>query len=342
MMMKIFRSREIKFLFIFLCSAGVAGTLLCALISPAAALSAAMMSVAMIIATLVFTAWRYRQLERLCDEVRRVNRGDYALRPEQSDEGELSILRSEICKTTLVLREQNELLSRDKKHLADSLSDISHQLRTPLTSMFMMTDLLCDGNPDEEKRREFTDRIRAQLERLQWLVESLLKLSRLDAGAVVLTPASVSPEELFQRAAAPVAIAAEVKNILLICETDGRPLHCDHAWTAEALVNILKNCIEHTPEHGKIGLYIKTLPLCSEITVCDSGTGIDKSDLPYVFDRFYRGRNAHSDSVGIGLAMSKSIIERQGGSVYVENAPHGGAVFTLRLPAPKGAANNPS
>lgn len=281
---------------------------------------------------IIYTWRRYKQIAKLSSYLKRINSGDYALDVRDNVEGELSILKSEIYKVTVMLREQNDLLVHDKAALQNALSDISHQLKTPLTSMFMMTDLLCDAQLTEEKRREFTDRLRAQLERIQWLVSSLLKLSKLDAKTVAFKPALVSAKTLLEKACAPLLIPIEIKNQTLSIEGSNVSLRCDENWTAEALVNILKNCVEHTPKGGKLSIACTSNPLYTQILIRDSGPGIDLKDLPHVFSRFYRGKNASNDSVGIGLAMAAAIVKEQNGTIDAANHPKGGSVFTVRFP----------
>lgn len=330
--MSLLRNLEYKHLAIWLLLIVAAVTSAGLFISPGAGIGAACASGAMAGALLWYTRSRYRQITDLNAYLKRVNSGDYSLGLGDYDEGELSILRSEIYKVTTTLREQNESLQREKVLLADSLSDISHQLKTPLTSMFMMTDLLAGGHLSETKRLEFTGRISAQLERMQWLVESLLKLSKLDADAIVFKPRSVTPAELIGKACAPLNIPMELKNLTVYINAEGAPIYCDPDWTAEALINILKNCVEHTPPGGCIRISAAANPLYAEIVIRDSGPGIDKGDLPHVFERFYKGKNAGADSVGIGLAMARGIIGAQGGSLTATSKPGGGASFTLRLP----------
>ena len=284
---------------------------------------------------LLFTRRRYRQLARLSDYLKRVNSGEYSLEIPDNDEGELSILKSEIYKVTMSLREQNRHLKRDKLQLADALSDISHQFKTPLTSISVMMDLLSEEHLDPIRRREFISQLRTQLERLTWLTEALLKLSKLDAEAVTFKYQRVQVCRLIQKACGPLLIPMELKGQTLSVEADDGFLFCDLNWTAEALSNILKNCMEHTPIHGKIHVSSSSNVLFTEIRVQDSGPGIDKADLPFIFQRFYRGKNADRDSVGIGLAMARAILEAQGGSIEAGNTPDGGAGFILRFPAIK-------
>lgn len=281
---------------------------------------------------IINTYRRFAQIARLSHYLKKINSGDYALDVRDNVEGELSILKSEIYKVTVMLREKNDMLAKDKAALQNALSDISHQLKTPLTSMFMMTDLLCDNQLPDKKRREFTDRLRAQLERIQWLVTSLLKLSRLDAKTVTFKSADVSAKSLFEKACAPLLIPIEIKNQTLHAQDNGVFIRCDENWTAEALLNILKNCVEHTPDGGRLSIVCASNPIYTQILIRDSGTGIGTNDLPHVFSRFYRGKNASDDSVGIGLAMAAAIVTEQGGSIDAANHPQGGSVFTVRFP----------
>lgn len=302
--------------------------------SPSAAVVAGAACLLLGIVFLLFTGRRYRLLARLGDYLKRVNNGEYPLELPDNDEGELSILKSEIYKVTVSLREQNKRLKQDKLRLADALSDISHQFKTPLTSMSVMTDLLSGGKLDKSRRAEFTAQLRAQLERLTWLTEALLKLSKLDAEAVTFKLRLVPLHELINKACSPLLIPMELKEQTLTIEAEGG-LCCDLNWTAEALSNILKNCMEHMPNGGEIRILASTNALFTEIRVIDDGPGIDKADLPYIFHRFYRGKNASKDSVGIGLAMARAILEAQGGSLEASNAHGGGAEFILRFPTNK-------
>ncbi len=311
---------------------GAAATAGCYFFSQAAVFIAGAASLGFIALLLLYTYKRYRQIDRLSGYLARINRGDDSLDVRDNKEGELSILKSEIYKVTVTLKEQNELLRNDKTAMADALSDISHQLKTPLTSMFMMTDLILDAGLTEEERRTFTQRIRMQLERLQWLVTSLLKLSKLDAGTARMEPAPVTAKKLLDRALEPLRIPMELKEQKLNLSGEDVTLWCNEAWTAEALLNILKNCVEYTPVQGEINVSISDNPLFTQMRITDTGPGIDPYDLPHIFKRFYRGKHASDDSVGIGLAMAAAIVEGQGGAVEAKSHPAEGGEFVLRFP----------
>ena len=279
-----------------------------------------------------YALWRSREIERLAEYLRRIAEGDYALDVRDNREGELSILKSEIYKMTVMLSEYNEKLQAEKTAQADAMADISHQLRTPLTSMLVMADLLRDERLPKEKREEFLRVIRRQLERIQWLTSTLLKMAQLDAGVAVLRQEPVELQRMIHEAFAPLLVPSEVKGQQLLAQgAEGITLSCDRRWTVEALVNILKNCVEHTGVGGTIQALCTDNPIYTEICICDNGEGIDKADLPHIFQRFYRGKQPGEDSVGIGLAMAKAVIARQGGTIGVTSEKGKGTRFQIRF-----------
>ncbi len=249
---------------------------------------------------------------------------------EDNAEGELAILRSEIRKMTLQLRDSAALLLQDKRELAQALADISHQLRTPLTSMNLSLSLLAEAE-DEAQRLRLTRELKRSLERIDWLVETLLKLSKLDAGVVRFEPESLTAAALTERAVRNLRIPMELRDQKLVLNMSDAALTVDPAWTAEALGNILKNCVEHTPAGGTLTVTARQTPIYTELTVTDTGPGIDPEDLPRLFERFYRGKDANENSIGIGLALARQIIAAQNGTVQASNIPGGGARFTLRF-----------
>ncbi len=281
---------------------------------------------------IVFTKWRYREIEKLSGYLRRISSGEYSLDVRDMREGELSILKNEIYKVTRMLSEHRSLLQQEKVNLTNAISDISHQLKTPLTSMTVMADLLEDANLDEKKRAEFTGNIQTQLERLDWLVSSLLKLSKIDAGTVKFKKDKVSVRRLIDKAAEPFLIPMDIKaQTLKISGDESASFIGDLNWTTEAVVNILKNCIEHTGEGGEISIRFSENALFTEIIISDNGKGIAKEDLPYIFKRFYKGKNAGEDSVGIGLAMAHSIISGQKGDISVVSKEGEGTSFRIKF-----------
>lgn len=274
--------------------------------------------------------YRYGKLQKLSRDLDRLLISGVPLPIREYNEGELSILANQIQKLTLRLTDYAEAIQSEKVYLADSLADISHQLRTPLTSMNLTTTMLRDPALTDQRRMELTAELRSLLTRTDWLVETLLKLSKLDAGTVKLVSQTVPVRQLINRAAAPVAIPMELRSqTLTVCCAD-ESLCCDLVWTAEALGNILKNCMEHTPEGGSITLCSTETALYTQIEVTDTGCGFDPKDIPHLFERFYKGSNASRNSYGIGLALARTIITCQNGTVQAMNTGNG-ARFLIKF-----------
>ena len=263
--------------------------------------------------------------------LRQIEAGDYALDVRDNGEGSFSLLKNDLYKVTVRLREQAELLQKDKTALSNLIADISHQIKTPLTSLGVLADLLAE-DPPEEDRRAFVERLRAQLGRIQWLVVALLKLARLDAGTAAFKSERVDVRRLIERALEPLQIPLEIKKQRLVIH-GGKEVSFtgDLNWSAEALTNVVKNCIEHTPEGGRIEISYGANALYAEITVSDDGEGIASLDLPNIFNRFYRGENAGENSVGIGLALAKAILIAQGGDISIRSQPGVGTSFDIRV-----------
>lgn len=248
----------------------------------------------------------------------------------KNQEGQVGLLKTELLKMTTILNEKVELLKSEKIFLNNTISDISHQLKTPMTSLIMLNDLLYNDIPYEVKI-DFLDKIKNQLNRMDWLIKSMLKLSKVEAKVIKFKKDKIKFSELIHRAIQPMKIPMEIKNQKLTIEGNDNVSYIgDIDWSVEALVNIIKNCIEHTPEFGNISMAYKENPLFSELIIKDDGEGIDKKDIPHIFKRFYRGKSSSKeDSVGIGLAMSKSIIESQNGDIYVNSEKGKGTEFHI-------------
>lgn len=275
---------------------------------------------------------RYRRIAELAGRIDGILHGEDLPLLREISEGELSILESEVNKMVIRLREQNRRLNHDKRYLADSLADLSHQLKTPLTSMNLLLTMREGESASEEKRQEYDGKMRELLRKMQWLIDVLLKLSKLDADAVVFEKKSYSLRELIQKAAAPVEIAMELKEIDFQTDISGEAAFSgDLKWTAEAVENIIKNCMEHTPPDGKIRVTGRENAVFSELVIEDNGEGIPEEDLSHLFERFYKGKNSSEESVGIGLALAHMIVTKQRGTLKAENAAAGGARFILRF-----------
>ncbi|MCI8505757.1 MAG: HAMP domain-containing histidine kinase [Lachnospiraceae bacterium] len=280
----------------------------------------------------VGNALRYRKIATLSLYLKRVLNGERQLDIPDNAEGELSILRNDIYKLVTKLESQAELLLSDKAYLANSLSDISHQLKTPMTSMMVMTDILRDESLPPKNREEFIKSIQSQLKRMEWLLSSLLKMSKLDAGTIQFKREQVSVKALVKKATEHLLIPMELKNQTFTVDIpEEMNLVCDFHWTAEAISNVVKNCMEHTPENGTIAIYSETRGIYTQLVVEDNGEGIAPEDLPHIFERFYSGKNAGKDSVGIGLAMAKYILGIQSGQIEALSEPGKGSRFIFRL-----------
>ena len=247
----------------------------------------------------------------------------------RNQEGQIGLLKTELIKMTNILKEKVEILNNEKIFLNNTISDISHQLKTPMTSLIILNDLMYEDLRKETKI-EFLDKIKSQLNRMEWLVKSMLKLSKVEAKVINFEKKEVKINELIKRSVAPSLIPMEIKNIKLSINGDENTSYTgDINWSSEAFVNIIKNCIEHTPQDGRIDINYAQNPLYCEVVIKDSGEGIDKKDLPHIFKRFYKGKTSKEDSVGIGLAMAKSIIESQNGDIYVESEINKGTEFHI-------------
>ena len=272
----------------------------------------------------------YPEIEELNTYLEKVLSGDDPPEILDIEEGELSILKSNIYKVTTKLKYQKELLRQDKVTLATAMADISHQLKTPLTSMMVMNDLL-KSEEDRDKREEFLKTQSDQLDRMNWLIQTLLKLSKLDAGSVVLTKEDVPADDLIKEVMKPFEIQLDIKDISFEKKNPDAFVMCDKHWTVEAIQNIVKNCIEHMDKGGSLKVSLTDTSIFSQIQISDTGCGIATEDIPHVFERFYRGKNAGKDSVGIGLALAKTIIESQHGEISVESEEGLGSTFEIKL-----------
>ncbi len=278
----------------------------------------------------VSTYRRYRRIAELSFDVDRVLHGDSHISFDKYAEGELGVLQSELYKMTVRLREQRQQLQEDKVYLADSIADISHQIRTPLTSINLLISLLAEPHISGQRRQELARDLYELLSRIDWLVTSLLKLSRLDAGTVVFKRETLPLEQLVQKATAPLLIPLELREQALRIHAAGN-FSGDILWTCEALTNIVKNCIEHTPNGGEIEISASENALYTEITVSDNGSGISEEDLPHIFERFYKGKNSDEKSFGIGLSLSARIVAAQQGTLKAGHNTPTGARFILRF-----------
>ena len=273
----------------------------------------------------------YNKIRKLSIYANDILNNKYNMDIREYSEGDISNLKNDLYKMTIKLKEQNELSLKDKIYLQDTLSDISHQLKTPLTSMYVINELLYDDKLDKSLKKELLNKSKKGLERIEWLITSLLKMSRLDSGSEKLILERVKLINIINKTIEPIRIPLELKNINLnvSCSNDIK-VNVDVNWTTEALINILKNAMEHTLENGNINIVCNDNPLYTMISISDDGCGISKKDLPHIFERFYKGMS-NKESIGIGLNMSKKIIESENGNISVKSKENEGTTFIIKL-----------
>ena len=269
----------------------------------------------------------YKKIKEIDYDVDKILQGNYEINILDYNEGSLSSLKNNIYKMTVKLRESNELILKEKNNLEELLEDISHQIKTPLTSMYMINDIL-QKETNSKVRQEFLDKNEKQINRIEWLVTSLLKLSRLDNGSVKLKKEMTNVDTMLTKAITPILPLIESKNIKVKHEKQNLKIKIDPDWTSEALLNIIKNACEHTKD--SVTITTSSNPLYTAIEVKDNGEGIDKKDLSHLFERFYRG-NHNKESIGIGLSMSKKIIELQNGTIEVKSHVGKGSTFIVKF-----------
>ncbi|WP_298653788.1 ATP-binding protein [uncultured Eubacterium sp.] len=305
-------------------------SVICAFFSKICAVLCLALGIILIIVFTFVTKRRYKNLNDLNDYLSLVCKGIYDMNIDDNTEGELSILKNNLYKVITLLQSQNEYLKNDKLYLADSIADISHQLKTPLTSMMVMCELLeNEENPD--KRQEFVAVINNQLSKMKWLITNILKISKLDADATEFKREEVSISKVLDDSIKPFALTAELKNVAIQNGANDFVFNGDESWTVEAVSNIVKNCLEHTNDGGKIIIASGSTNLYNKLTISDNGCGIAKEDLPHIFERFYHGKNSSKESVGIGLALAKTVFEKENASVSVESEQGIGSVFEIRF-----------
>lgn len=273
-----------------------------------------------------------KKINEITKYIEQINQKNYKLNIEENSEEELSILKNEIYKTTVMLNEIAENEMKDKQNLKESLSDISHQLKTPLTSIIIMLDNIIDNKEMSlEVREEFIKDIKREITNIQFLIETLLKLSKLDANSVEFINEEIKVEEIIQKAVKNVAIICDLKNIKVnITGNCKEKLLCDERWQIEAITNVLKNAAEHSKNNSQIDINYTQNKAYTKITIKDYGIGINEKDLKHIFERFYKGENASKDSVGIGLALTKAIIEKNNGYITAISKENDGTTFTIK------------
>ena len=329
-MIKLLRNREVRIhTYLHLLLSAVA-FFICLLIDYRASVVVLLLSLILLLIYLIDTYKKYERIKSLAFEVNKILYEDYSVLFDDYHEGELSVLHSEIQKMTVRLREQQQMLINDKVYLADSIADISHQIRTPLTAINLIVQFLSDPELTYERRKQLTYELKRLLSRIDWLITALLKISKLDAGTIKFSCDQISMNDFLNKACSPLLVPIELREQQLVINAEGE-FYGDVSWTCEAVGNIVKNCMEHTQQGGKIEITASENPIFTEILISDNGPGIDEEDITHLFERFYKGKNSSDNSYGIGLALSRMIITNQNGTIKASNNQTGGAMFTIRF-----------
>lgn len=327
-----------------------------------------MLFMCIILAFAVYKKNQKKKIDEITNYIEELNNKNYALDIQDNSEDELSILKNELYKITVMLKEQAENSKNDKISLKKSLEDISHQLKTPLTSITIMLDNILDNkNMDVETRNEFIKDIHREIANMNFFVQSLLKLSKFDVDTIIFSRKEENLKDIIEEAIKSVSTLCDLKNMEIITinlkskvtekvakisdspdyisnlknnqfrpeqksqqGAKGPTVVCDFKWQVEAITNILKNSVEHSSQNSKIYIEYDENNMYSKITIKDNGVGIERSDIKHIFERFYKGKNSSKDSVGIGLALAKTIIEKDNGYITVDSEVGKGTTFCIR------------
>lgn len=274
----------------------------------------------------------YAKIRKVSTAAEKVVEGDFHVYLKDEGEGEFNILNHQFNQMANRLENSLETLKKEKVFLKNTISDISHQLKTPLSSLIMLNDLMLeDKEMDDLVRTTFLQRSKAQLERMEWLIINLLKVARIEAGAIEFKKEKIYLKDVVDLALETLRPKFNIDNVSVETPKGFKGIfYGDKEWTVEALINILKNSLEHSGEKKNVEIKLEETPLFSNITIRDYGEGIDAKDLPHIFKRFYRtNTRLKSDSIGIGLNLAKLIIESQEGSVSVKSVKGKGTTFTI-------------
>lgn len=284
------------------------------------------------VAILLYVSKRNRKLREITKYINEIRNRNYQLDIEENSEDELSNLKNELYKITVMLKEESENSKKDKESLKISVQDIAHQLKTPLTSISIMLDNIKENpNMDDNTKNRFLFEINRQIEWINWLVISMLKLSKLDADVVDFSFKRINVSDFINEIIKNLEIPIEIRNQNIIVEgNDNVTFEGDYKWQQEAVTNIVKNCIEHNKYGGNIFIKYEENSLYTKISIKDEGEGIAKEDLRHIFERFYKGKNSSENSIGIGLALAKSIIEKNNGMISCTSEIGEGTEFVIK------------
>ena len=292
------------------------------------------LTITIIILLILYIRYNHKKENDIKDIIKcieQINKKNYELQIDSISEDELSILKNEIYKTTIMLKESAENSNKDKINLKKSLEDISHQLKTPLTSILVMLDnIIEDPDMDINIRNDFVRDIKRNVVNINFLVQALLKLSKFDANTVHFIKQENDLKTIIKESIKNVSPLCDLRNINIEYNAKEKSkIICDAKWQIEAITNIIKNAVDHSKNNSTVTINLINNNVYSMIEIIDKGEGISKKDISHIFERFYKGENATSDSIGIGLALAKTIIEEDNGSISVESNKNG-TKFTIK------------
>ena len=282
------------------------------------------LTITIIILLILYIRYNHKKENDIKDIIKcieQINKKNYELQIDSISEDELSILKNEIYKTTIMLKESAENSNKDKINLKKSLEDISHQLKTPLTSILVMLDnIIEDPDMDINIRNDFVRDIKRNVVNINFLVQALLKLSKFDANTVHFIKQENDLKTIIKESIKNVSPLCDLRNVNIEFNAkDKSKIVCDAKWQIEAITNIIKNAVDHSKKNSTVTINLSNNNVYSMIEIIDKGEGISKKDISHIFERFYKGENATSDSIGIGLALAKTIIEEDNGNINVES-----------------------
>lgn len=276
----------------------------------------------------------YNKVRIFTSAIKKIIEGDFSVSICEEKEGDISKLSSSLSSIKNIIRNNLGRLNSEKQFLVELLSDISHQLKTPLSSLILYNDIMLSKELTIDQKNTFLQNSKKQLERMKWLIMNLLKLARLDADSIKLNLENESLLDTIDEACEALSYRAQKMGVTVnILKDDDVIMNHDRLWLIEALTNIIKNCIEHTKNGGLITISLIDNPVFTKINITDNGEGISEDDLPNIFKRFYKAKTSkNSDSIGIGLALSKSIIELHGGLIEAFSTKGFGTSFIITFP----------
>ena len=275
---------------------------------------------------------RDNEIEKIIKCLEKINQKNYEIDINDVSEDKLSILKHEIYKTTVMLKENTEKANQDKINLKNSLQDISHQLKTPLTSSIIMLDNIIDDlENDIEIKPEFIKKVKKDITKISFLIQSILKLSMFESNTITFIRKEIPVKKIINSSIENIENLCDLKNIKIVVKDRSKnKIYCDYRWQVEALTNILKNAVDYSFNDSIIIVEVDKNNTYTQIKIKDFGKGMSEDETLNIFKRFYKGKNSSSDSNGIGLSLAKVIIEKDNGRVIVNSSKGEGTTLSIK------------